>query len=254
MSEEKSGAGPSEVRPGYAVEEALEAAWTSMEAGEATLERLRADARTEVSAELLAELEREGWLGIADGRFTLTPKGLERARTIIRRHRLAERLVTEVLRMGPESMEDAACAYEHLVADTVTESICTLLGHPETCPHNNPIPPGECCLRARSLAARVEHAGLEPAPIVPNPEASGREGPAPIIPLDRASPGERLRVAFIATPSPARLERLAGYGLTAGSLIRLVQTTPAFVVECEQTQIAMERDIAKEIHVVRMGP
>jgi Fe2+ transport system protein FeoA len=57
-------------------------------------------------------------------------------------------------------------------------------------------------------------------------------------------------VAFIAAQSPARLERLSAYGLTAGSVIRLVQTSPAFVVECEQTQIAMERDIAREIHVV----
>ncbi len=237
ISDEKSGTGSYEFRLSQPQEEALEAAWTSMEAGETSLERLRADARTDVSAELLAELEREDWLSIAGHRFVLTAKGLERARAIIRRHRLAERLVTDVLRMGSESMEDAACAYEHLVADTITESICTLLGHPETCPHNKPIPPGECCLRARNRSLPAEHAGVEPAPIMP---------------LDAASPGERLRVAFIATQSPARLERLAAYGLTAGAVIRLVQTTPAFVVECEQTQIAMERDIAQEIHVVRV--
>jgi len=228
-----------EFRLSQPMEEVLEAAWTSMEAGETSLERLRAGARTNVSAELLAELEREDWLSIAGHRFVLTAKGHERARAIIRRHRLAERLVADVLRMGPESMEDAACAYEHLVADTITESICTLLGHPETCPHDKPIPPGACCLLARNRSEQTEHAGVEPAPIMR---------------LDAASPGERLRVAFIATQSPARLDRLAAYGLTAGAVIRLVETAPAFLVECEHTQIAMERGIALEIHVVRIGP
>jgi DtxR family Mn-dependent transcriptional regulator len=221
-----------------------------MEAGENSLERLRADARAHVSSELLSELERDGWLSIASEpesgeRFALTAKGLERARAIIRRHRLAERLVTDVLHMEPQNMEDAACAYEHLVADTVTESICILLAHPQTCPHGRPIPPGQCCLRTRR---RIVSEEVEPAL-----NRNGSE-PQPIIPLDAAPPGKSLRVAFIAAQSPARLERLSAYGLTAGSVIRLVQTSPAFVVECEQTQIAMERDIAREIHVVPLEP
>jgi DtxR family Mn-dependent transcriptional regulator len=238
-----------ERRPSQPLEEALEAAWTAMEAGENSLERLRADARAHVSSELLSELERDGWLSIASEpesgeRFALTAKGLERARAIIRRHRLAERLVTDVLHMEPQNMEDAACAYEHLVADTVTESICILLAHPQTCPHGKPIPPGQCCLRARSESVRSQ----------PAPEGLARPEAQPIIPLDAAPPGKSLRVAFIAAQSPARLERLSAYGLTAGSVIRLVQTSPAFVVECEQTQIAMERDIAREIHVVPLEP
>ena len=85
---------------------------------------------------------------IGDGTLIveLTPRGRERAGNIIRRHLLAERLFTDSLAMDSESeIEQQACKFEHILSPEATDKICTFLGHPRTCPHGAPIPPGACC-------------------------------------------------------------------------------------------------------------
>src|ERR1700704_6261022 len=81
----------------------------------------------------------------------LTPRGRERAASVIRRHRLAERLFTDSLAMDSETeIEQQACKFEHILSPEATDKICTFLGHPRTCPHGAPIPPGPCCNHAIS--------------------------------------------------------------------------------------------------------
>jgi putative ABC transport system ATP-binding protein len=76
----------------------------------------------------------------------LTPRGHQRAADVIRRHRLAERLFTDSLSMDSESeIEQQACKFEHILSPEATDKICAFLGHPRTCPHGAPIPPGPCC-------------------------------------------------------------------------------------------------------------
>jgi putative ABC transport system ATP-binding protein len=90
----------------------------------------------------------------------LTPRGRQRAADIIRRHRLAERLFTDSLALDSESeIEQQACKFEHILSTEATDKICSFLGHPRTCPHGAPIPPGPCCARARDgmLAAASPH-------------------------------------------------------------------------------------------------
>ena len=78
-----------------------------------------------------------------------TPAGQQRAADVIRRHRLAERLFTQTLKVQNEDeIEQQACKFEHILSPEVTEKICSFLGHPATCPHGSPIPAGECCERA----------------------------------------------------------------------------------------------------------
>jgi putative ABC transport system ATP-binding protein len=82
----------------------------------------------------------------------LTPRGRQRAADIIRRHRLAERLFTDSLAMDSETeIEQQACKFEHILSPEATDKICSFLGHPETCPHGAPIPPGPCCTSRRSV-------------------------------------------------------------------------------------------------------
>jgi putative ABC transport system ATP-binding protein len=92
---------------------------------------------------------------IGDGTLIVefTPRGRERAGSIIRRHRLAERLFTDSLAMDSESeIEQQACKFEHILSPEATDKICAFLGHPRTCPHGAPIPPGACCGRSSDLA------------------------------------------------------------------------------------------------------
>src|SRR5438477_3629495 len=95
---------------------------------------------------------------VGDGSIVveLTPRGRERAASIIRRPRLAERLFTDSLAMDSESeIEQQACKFEHILSPEATDKICTFLGHPRTCPHGAPIPPGPCCGRTADLAGSI---------------------------------------------------------------------------------------------------
>src|SRR6266702_5791488 len=93
-------------------------------------------------------------VSIGDGSMVveLTPRGRQRAADIIRRHRLAERLFTDSLALESETeIEQQACKFEHILSTEATDKICTFLGHPRTCPHGAPIPPGPCCGSATEL-------------------------------------------------------------------------------------------------------
>src|SRR5215470_10637413 len=91
-------------------------------------------------------------ISIGDGTSVveLTDRGRRRAADIIRRHRLAERLFTDSLALDSETeIEQQACKFEHILSPEATDKICTFLGHPATCPHGAPIPPGLCCVGRR---------------------------------------------------------------------------------------------------------
>jgi putative ABC transport system ATP-binding protein len=82
---------------------------------------------------------------VRDAEVRLTGRGEQRARDVIRRHRLAERLFTDTFAIGDPEAGSQACKFEHIISSELDEKICTFLGHPRTCPHGNPIPPGACC-------------------------------------------------------------------------------------------------------------
>jgi len=91
----------------------------------------------------------------------LTERGRHRAADIIRRHRLAERLFTDSLAMDSETeIEQQACKFEHILSPEATDKICAFLGHPRTCPHGAPIPPGQCCCRTAELAPYLSSANV----------------------------------------------------------------------------------------------
>ena len=101
---------------------------------------------------LIATLAHIGLVTVADGHENFTPAGELRARNVIRRHRLAERLFMDVLSIRDEAeIESSACKFEHILSPDVTDRICTLLGHPGACPHGSPIPKGPCCDENRVL-------------------------------------------------------------------------------------------------------
>ena len=95
---------------------------------------------------LIATMAQIGLVSVENGLEQFTAKGEARARDVIRRHRLAERLFMDVLNIHDEyEVEQSACKFEHILSPEVTDKMCTLLGHPVACPHGSPIPKGECC-------------------------------------------------------------------------------------------------------------
>ncbi len=77
---------------------------------------------------------------LGDRSLRLTPKGRALATTVVRRHRLAERLLTDVIGLEWEKVHREADRWEHAISADVEEKLVALLGDPATCPHGNPIP------------------------------------------------------------------------------------------------------------------
>jgi len=131
-------------------DEVLEHLWMAREGSE------HAEARqfsAEENRRLFATMTRIGLL-VFDGnpaepaRLDFTVEGRRRAASVIRRHRLAERLFMDTLAISDDAqVESNACTFEHMLSPEVTERICAFLGHPTQCPHGSPIPPGPCCGR-----------------------------------------------------------------------------------------------------------
>jgi DtxR family Mn-dependent transcriptional regulator len=86
-------------------------------------------------------LEKEGYVTHVPYKgVKLTEKGRKVALQVVRRHRLSERLLTDILHVGWDKSHDAACKLEHGMTEEVMKPLEKALKHPKTCPHGNPIP------------------------------------------------------------------------------------------------------------------
>ena len=177
------------------------------------------------SESLLDEGARAGFLDLKNGHVSLTSAGRRRAQSIVRCARLAERLLVDVLRVRDDLVEPSACRLEHNLSEEVADSICTLLGHPKTCPHGHAIPPGECCRRAKK--------DIQPI----------------IKPLSSLRPGEEGTVAYVSSRYHSRLTRLASLGLMPGQAVQVKQVRPSFVVGYGEMELALEKEVADQVYV-----
>jgi DtxR family Mn-dependent transcriptional regulator len=89
----------------------------------------------------LRRMERDGLVNLGKGhKIELTPGGLELAESIMRRHMLAERLLTDILKLDWADVHEEAHRMEHAISPLIERQILALLDNPTTCPHGNPIP------------------------------------------------------------------------------------------------------------------
>ena len=86
----------------------------------------------------IKQLLNAGYISVSDDQVVLTSKGRPEATNVVRRHRLAERLLADVLGTRDILIHEKACKFEHLLDRGLDESICSLLGHPKVCPHGKP--------------------------------------------------------------------------------------------------------------------
>jgi putative ABC transport system ATP-binding protein len=99
----------------------------------------------EPATKILVRMTELRLVDLHEGEAQLTPVGTQRARNVVRRHRLAERLFKDTFSIDESEVHTQACKFEHIISPELDQRICTFLGHPKTCPHGNPIPPGDCC-------------------------------------------------------------------------------------------------------------
>ena len=207
------------------VEELLELIWTMREKGVSDLGQLLETTPDVEANHILRLMIKDDLFNVDGNRVVLKERGEEKAREIIRRHRLTERLLSEIFEMSEEEVEEEACKLEHILSPSVTESVCTFLGHPPTCIHGKPIPRGDCCSKFKK----------EMKPLV--------------IPLEDLGLGEEGRIVFIAPKSHQRLDRLSTLGIVPGSIVRMHQKNPSHVLQIGETTLALDKDIVKDIYV-----
>jgi len=213
----------------HEIDEALEAIWMCAERNDVTLEAVKKECHVEISPELLQQLHDQKLVAFNNETVLLTRDGKEKARGIIRCHRLAETMIEHVFMTGRDQLETIACAFEHAIIPEVEESICTLLGHPTECPHGLPIPPGKCCLESREVIERT------------------------ITNLLKLDPGERGKIAYIRPKNHERLHRLTAFGMNPGTVLEVHQKFPAFIIRFENTELALDEDIVEDIHVWKLS-
>lgn len=91
-------------------------------------------------SETIRRLKEDGYVTVDGRRVGLTAQGRRTAESVIRKHRLAERLLVDIIGLPWEKSHDEATRWEHVISDEVEAKLTVLLGGPTTCPHGNPIP------------------------------------------------------------------------------------------------------------------
>jgi DtxR family Mn-dependent transcriptional regulator len=149
-------------------------------------------------SEMLDRLEADDLIARSSRQIAMTPKGAALARGVVRKHRLAERLLVDIIGLDWDKAHVEAGRWEHVISDDVEDRLVVLLGNPTTCPHGNPIP------------------GVEPV----GPEQRR---------LAEAQPGERIRLERITESvehEAASLSYLGDHGLTPGTTALIQARAP----------------------------
>ena len=153
----------------------------------------------------------------------LTPSGQTQALVVIRRHRLWERFLTDVLGLSWDQVHEEACRLEHVTSPLVEERLAQLLGEPETCPHGHPMPTAE--------GEMVVEAGC---------------------PLAELTAGQRARVLRVPEGDDALLRYLATLGLKPQTAVRVEAVSPfqgPLTVQVGETRHVLGRELASQIVV-----
>ncbi|MBW2608724.1 MAG: metal-dependent transcriptional regulator [Deltaproteobacteria bacterium] len=211
-------------------EEILEAIWRAGESEHYSIDAIKKRCIVDFTESDLADLEQKGMIVRAAEKILFSNEGKNLAEAIIRRHRLASLLVSSILRLKNSAMEQVACQVEHSLAPEVEESICTLLGHPNVCPNGNPIPKGRCCKKRLRVVDKT------------------------VVSLIELKPSEAGKITYIKPGSHSNLHQLLSLGLQPGVIVTVHRTTPAFCIKFENTELAMDEEIARNIFVWKITP
>ena len=173
---------------------------------------------------MLKKLAKDGYVEqVARGEVKLTQDGLGVAVRVLRRHRLAERLLTDVLGMPWDEVHTEACMLEHAISDRVEEHLLKLLRDPTTCPHGQPIP-------SRDLS---------------EPLSNGE-------PLAQMPEGSSVSVSSVTEELPEILRYLGDIGMRPGARLRLVAKAPLggpVTVEIDGKRHAISLELAAMVMV-----
>jgi DtxR family Mn-dependent transcriptional regulator len=174
---------------------------------------------------MLKKLAGDGYIEHrARGEAKLTRDGLTIAVRVLRRHRLAECFLIDVLGMKWDEVHAEACRLEHAISGAVEERLVAVLGDPKFCPHGHPIPPAD----------------------LSDPERLG-------VPLSQMVTGEVSRVHGVTEELSEMLRYLAEIGLRPGTDVRVIEKAPLggpITIRVNDKQHAISLELARMVTVI----
>jgi DtxR family transcriptional regulator, Mn-dependent transcriptional regulator len=166
----------------------------------------------------------------------LTGKGMALAQKVVRKHRLLEVFLHDILKLPKENVHDQACKMEHTLTDETASALCKVLNNPERCIDEDVIP--ECSLNVQDCQECEE--------------ARSKYQEFPLITqLSNLKPTEEGKVAFIRGGKQSS-KRIQEMGLTPGTHIKMVNSAPfkgPIEVEVRGTNLALGRGLASQVFI-----
>ena len=191
--------------------------------------RARLSERLGISApsisEGVARLEEQGLVRLTGDRtVALTADGRDKAEHVMRKHRLAERLLVDVLGLEHEYVHEEACRWEHVISDRVEERLVEFLGHPTTSPYGNPIP------------------GSAPAPSSVQPLLDVEDGAVVV-----HSISEHLQAEHDV------MHILHEHGMIAGETVHVTREDSDVILQLADHRLRIDSEHARYVYVVPVG-
>jgi DtxR family Mn-dependent transcriptional regulator len=185
-------------------------------------------------SQTVARMERDGLLTVAgDRHLELTPEGRKLATRVMRKHRIAECLLVDVIGLEWEQVHAEACRWEHVMSEAVERRVLELLRHPTQSPYGNPIP------------------GLEELGETPADEA---ESLVPLDELASGADGRSVVVRRIGEPiqTDAQLMyTLRRAGVQPGAVVNVTQSTGGVLVGSGGEAAELGKEIAAHVFVAK---
>ncbi len=172
----------------------------------------------------LKRLEADGYVAREKSAVVLTPEGMAEAIDIVRRHRISERFLVDVLGLSWDEAHEDACRLEHGLSPRVLEALEQFLENPEVCPHGHPIP------SADGVVTKVEGA-----------------------PMCDFAAGRQVRIVQVSEDDEGMLAYLGSMGMFPGTRVKICEVAPfkgPLMVEVDGATYAIGREVADRILVV----
>lgn len=185
-------------------------------------------------SQTVARMERDGLLTVeGDRHLELSPHGRDLATRVMRKHRLAECLLVQVIGLEWELVHEEACRWEHVMSETVERRLLEVLGHPTVSPYGNPIP---------GLAELGEG------------EPGVGDGSAGLTTLDRVDvdAGSSVVVRRLAEPlqnDTALMSRLRRAGVQPGTTVTVARSAAGLLVGSGGESTEVSPEVASHVFV-----
>jgi len=157
---------------------------------------------------------------------TLTAEGSRAAMTTIRRHRLWERFLTDILGLKWDKVHEEACRLEHATSPETEDRLASLIGQTDTCPHGHPIPDKDGNIRDQDVG-----------------------------PLSEFEPGQKVCISAIGKETPGLLRKVEKWGLKPGAVVSIESkdSEGSMELKLDDRELVLKKDSAADLLVKPVG-